>query len=354
MKLSIVILNWNGSHHLMRFLPRLIRYSNYDWAEIIVADNHSDDDSCSLLKNNFPEIKILQLSQNYGFAEGYNQALKHDFSEYILLLNSDVEVSENWLEPLIGMMDSDPLIGACQPKILSLSQPEKFEYAGASGGFIDKLGYPFCRGRIINAQEHDLGQYNAPVSVFWTSGASMMIRGKIWHELGGFDADFWAHMEEIDLCWRMKNQGYKVVINPESKVFHLGGGTLAYGSPQKIYLNFRNNLFLLFKNLPTGELFKTLFLRMILDGVAAIQFLVTGQFKAFAGVLNAHLDFYISLRKLRRKRAGLLEKTLKTNHPEIYQGSIIFDFFIAKKRKFSSLSFPTYTIPGQPFTEINS
>jgi len=348
MKLSIVILNWNGSHHLKRFLPALIRYSNYDWAEIIVADNHSEDDSSSCLQNDFPEVKFVQFNQNYGFAEGYNQALKYNSAEYILLLNSDVEVTENWLAPLIKMMDSHPLIGSCQPKILSLNQPDIFEYAGASGGFIDKLGYPFCRGRIIDAREHDLGQYNTPISVFWTSGAAMMIRGKIWHQLGGFDADFWAHMEEIDLCWRMKNQGYKVVVNPESTVFHLGGGTLAYGSPQKIYLNFRNNLFLLYKNLPQGELFKTLLIRMILDGVAALQFLVTGQFKAFAGVLTSHLDFYKSLNKLRTKRAGLLEKTLTIKHSEIYNGSIIFDFFIARKRKFSSLSFPTYNIPGEP------
>jgi len=342
MKLSIVILNWNGSHHLKQFLPALIRYSNYDWAEIIVADNHSDDDSCNCIKNNFPEIKLIQLGRNYGFAEGYNQALKDIFPEYILLLNSDVEVTENWLEPLIQMMDSDPLICSCQPKILSLNQPEKFEYAGASGGFIDRYGYPFCRGRIINSQEDDLGQYDTPLSVFWSSGAAMMIRGKLWHESGGFDADFWAHMEEIDLCWRMKNQGYKVVINPESKVFHLGGGTLAYGSPRKIYLNFRNNLFLLYKNLPNGVLFKTLLLRMVLDGIAALQFLITGQFKAFAGVLAAHLDFYKSLKKLRKKREALGEKILKTNHPEMYIGSIVFDFFIRKKRLFSSLNFSTY------------
>jgi len=348
MKLSIVILNWNGSHHLKRFLPALIRFSNYDWVEIVVADNHSDDDSCQCTEKNFPEVKLLQLDRNYGFAEGYNQALKNNFAEYILLLNSDVEVTESWLEPLIKTMDNDPLIGSCQPKILSLNQPEKFEYAGASGGFIDHYGYPFCRGRIINAQEQDLGQYDSTISVFWTSGAAMLVRGKIWHESGGFDADFWAHMEEIDLCWRMKNRGFKVVINPESVVLHLGGGTLAYGSPQKIYLNFRNNLFLLYKNLPEGELCKTLLIRMILDGAAALQFLITGQYKAFSKVLRAHRDFYRSLGKLRRKRADLVEKRITSDHPEIYKGSIIFDFFIARKRKFSSLNFPTHDTPNQP------
>ena len=341
MKLSIVILNWNGSHHLRRFLPSVVKHSNYDWVEIIVADNHSDDESSEIVEQEFPGVKFLPLDRNYGFAEGYNQALKDNDAEYILLLNSDVEVIENWLEPMLIMMDFNPSIAACQPKIMQLDQPEKFEYAGASGGFIDHYGYPFCRGRMVNFQEHDHGQYDHPISVFWASGAAMLLRGKYWHESGGFDSDFWAHMEEIDLCWRMKNRGYKVVVCPESKVFHLGGGSLSYGSPQKIYLNFRNNLFLLYKNLPKGKLYKTLILRMILDGVAVIQFLVTGQFKAFVKVLEAHRDFYRSLRKLRKKRKELLSKAVTTNHPEIYKGSLIFDFFILKKRKFSSLNFPT-------------
>lgn len=341
MKLSIVILNWNGSHHLQRFLPSVVKYSNYDWAEIVVADNHSDDKSREVVEKEFPTVKNLQLDQNYGFAEGYNRALKNNDAEYILLLNSDVEVTENWLEPMLKIMDLNPLIGACQPKIIQLDEPAKFEYAGASGGFIDKYGFPFCRGRIINFQEHDLGQYDDSISVFWASGAAILVRGKLWHEFNGFDADFWAHMEEIDLCWRMKNQGYKVVVCPESKVLHLGGGSLAYGNPQKVYLNFRNNLFLLYKNLPKGKLYKTLLLRMIFDGVAAFQFLLTGQFKSFSKVLAAHRDFYKSLKKLGIKRKELLTKTVTHNHPEIYKGSIIVDFFIHNKRKFSSLNFPT-------------
>ena len=344
MKLSIVILNWNGSHHLKRFLPSVLKYSSYDWIEIIVADNLSEDDSGIVIEQEFPGVKLIRLSSNYGFAEGYNQALKNSDSEYLLLLNSDVEVTQNWLEPMIEVMDRDPRIGACQPKILSLNQPEKFEYAGASGGFIDTLGYPFCRGRIINSQELDSGQYNNPVSVFWTSGAAMLIRGNLWRDSKGFDADFWAHMEEIDLCWRIKNQGFRVAVIPASKVYHLGGGSLAYGSPQKIYLNFRNNLFLLYKNLPPKRFYQTLMIRMILDGIAAIQFLVTGQFKAFVRVLEAHRDFYKSLGKLRRKRKELLLKTTVSYHPEIYKGSIIFDFFIAKKRKFSLLKFETHEI----------
>jgi len=346
MKLSIVILNWNGSHHLRRFLPSVIKYSNYDWAEIIVADNHSDDDSCEVVEREFPGVKILRLDQNYGFAEGYNRALKNNDADYILLLNSDVEVTENWLEPMVNIMDYNPLIAACQPKIMQLDNPGKFEYAGASGGFIDNYGYPFCRGRIVDVQEYDLGQYDHPVSVFWASGAAMLVRGKLWHESGGFDPDFWAHMEEIDLCWRIKNMGYKVVVCPESKIFHLGGGSLSYGSPRKIYLNFRNNLFLLYKNLPEGRLYKTLIPRMILDGVAALQFLLTGQFSAFIKVMAAHRDFYKSLGKLKKQRAELLPKIVSAIHPEIYKGSIIFDFYIARKRKFSSLNFPAKEIVG--------
>lgn len=340
MKLSIVILNWNGSQYLKQFLPSVVKYSNYAWAEIIVADNSSQDDSCTLIEQDFPTVKLLRFNINYGFAEGYNQALKNNDSTYLLLLNSDVEVTENWLDPLIKIMDNNPSIGSCQPKILSLNQPDKFEYAGASGGFIDYFGYPFCRGRILNSQEQDHGQYNRPVSVFWTSGAAMLVRGTLWHASGGFDRDFWAHMEEIDLCWRMKNRGFKMAVIPDSIVFHLGGGSLAYGNPQKIYLNFRNNLFLLYKNLPKGTLFQKIFMRMTLDGLAAIQFLLTGQLNSFFKVLAAHRDFYKSLGTLRKKRATLMSKVTVSSHPEIYKGSIIFDFYIFRKRKFSDLNFP--------------
>ena len=339
MKLSVVILNWNGAHHIRRFLPSVIKHSQFDWVEIVVADNYSSDDSYNVISKEFPSVKYLQLDQNYGFAKGYNNALKNNISDYILLLNSDVEVTENWLEPLIKMMDEDPLIAACQPKIMQLDQPDRFEYAGASGGFIDRYGYPFCRGRIVNIQEQDLGQYDDQISVFWASGAAVLVRGSLWHEFGGFDTDFWAHMEEIDLCWRLKNRGYKIAVCPTSIVLHLGGGSLSYGSPQKIFLNFRNNLFLLYKNLPKGRLYKTLFIRMLLDGIAAIQFLITGQLKAFFMVLKAHLDFYRNLRKLKLKRKVLLQKVTTPNHPEVYNGSLIFDFFIARKKKFSSLNF---------------
>ena len=339
MKLSIVILNWNGSAHLKQFLPSVVTHSNFDWAEIVVADNGSTDDSCALIEHEFPTVKLIRLSENYGFAGGYNLALKENKADYLLLLNSDVEVTEHWLDPLVTLMDQDPKIGACQPKILSLKSPNHFEYAGASGGFIDRLGYPFCRGRIINHQEEDLGQYNDSTEIFWASGAAICIRGSLWHEAQGFDPNFWAHMEEIDFCWRIKNLGYKIQVEPASIVYHLGGGSLAYGSTQKIYLNFRNNLFLLYKNLAPGKLLKTLIARMILDGVAAIQFLLTGQFRAVFSVLRAHAGFYKSLKRLKKQRKSLAETCVKTNHPEIYRGSLIYDFYIARKRTFSVLKF---------------
>lgn len=344
MKLSIVILNWNGSHYLRRFLPSVIKYSNYDWAEVVVADNNSDDQSREVIENEFPDVKFLAFDKNYGFAEGYNRALMNNDAKYILLLNSDVEVTRNWLEPMVQIMDSNLFVAACQPKIMQLGQPEKFEYAGASGGFIDRYGYPFCRGRMVNFQEEDHGQYDDAISVFWASGAAMLIRGDLWHKSGGFDPDFWAHMEEIDLCWRLKNRGYKIVVCPESKVLHLGGGSLSYGSSQKIYLNFRNNLFLLYKNLPKEKMYKILIIRMILDGIAAIQFLVTGQFTTLIKVAAAHRDFYKSLKNLRMKRNELLTKVVNNDHPEIYKGSLIFEFFIARKRRFSSLNFPANKI----------
>jgi len=344
LKLSIVILNWNGSNYLKKFLPSIIRYSSFDWAEIVVADNGSTDNSGEVVEKEFPSVKYIQLDRNYGFAEGYNRALQQVEADYYLLLNSDVEVTENWLTPLLDTMEPDHKIGACQPKILSLNGRERFEYAGASGGFIDRFGYPFCRGRILNVIEKDEGQYNTPISVFWASGAAVLIRASVWKHLNGFDPDFYAHMEEIDLCWRMKNIGYKVTVCPQSVVYHLGGGSLSYGDPVKIYLNFRNNLFLIFKNMPQGKLFPVLVARMILDGIAALQFLVTGQYKAFQKVFEAHNSFHSNFFKLIAKRKKLLQKTQPIMHPEIYSGSIVWNFFILKKRKFSELNFKTLPI----------
>jgi GT2 family glycosyltransferase len=326
---------------MQRFLPSVISYSSYDWVEIVVADNGSTDNSREVIEKEFPSVRYLQLDRNYGFAEGYNRALQQIEADYYLLLNSDVEVTENWLKPMLNLMQSDQKIGACQPKILQLDHPEKFEYAGASGGFIDRFGYPFCRGRILNVQEIDEGQYDTPISIFWASGAAVLIRASVWKELEGFDVDFYAHMEEIDLCWRMKNIGYKVAVCPQSTVYHLGGGSLSYGNPVKIYLNFRNNLYLLFKNLPKGKLFPVLLARMILDGIAALQFLLTGQVKAFQKVFAAHNTFHSNFFRLIAKRKKLLQNTQPVLHAEMYSGSIVWDFFILKKKKFSELNFPT-------------
>jgi GT2 family glycosyltransferase len=340
MKLSIVILNWNGREFLKRFLPSIVKYSSYPWSEIIVADNGSDDKSRDVVEQQFPSVKFLALGHNYGFAEGYNKALSLIDSDYFLLLNSDVEVTQDWLIPLLECMEKNPLVGACHPKILQMDQPEKFEYAGAAGGFIDYFGFPFCRGRIMNIQETDTGQYDQSIPVFWASGAAMLVRSSVWKKMEGFDSDFYAHMEEIDLCWRMLNHGYKIMVCPSSKVYHLGGGSLAYGNPKKIFLNFRNNLFLLYKNLPKNKLYAILLPRMILDGVAALQFLITGQFIGFRKVYQAHISFYRNKSSLKAKRKELLNKIIKKNHPEIYKGSIVWDFFIMRKKKFSDLNFP--------------
>ncbi len=338
-KLSIVILNWNGSVFLRRFLPSVVQSVDRSWAEVVVADNGSTDDSRRVVEQEFPEVSYLQLERNFGFAAGYNKALQHLDAKYYLLLNSDVEVTEGWLEPLIELMERDATVGACQPKIMSLDRREEFEYAGAAGGFIDRLGYPFCRGRIMNVCEKDQGQYDQSIPVFWATGACMLVRAAVWNELGGFDARFWAHMEEIDLCWRMKNRGYLTWVVPQSVVYHLGGGSLPYENPLKIYLNFRNNLFLLYKNLPKGKLITTLFLRMVLDGVAALQFLLTGQGKAFTKVFAAHMAFYQNLKALRKERRALRKQVTLEHHPEIYRGSIVLDFFLFRKRRFAELKF---------------
>jgi len=338
-KIAIVILNWNGEKLFDEFLPSVIENSKGENIEIIVADNGSSDLSISYLKQNFPSIKIIDLKNNYGFAEGYNQALKQVEAEYLVLLNSDVKVSENWIEPCIKQFEANKNVAAIQPKILSYKQPSFFEYAGAAGGFIDKFGYPFCRGRILNQLEKDDIQYNKSTSIFWASGACMFVRANAFTNFGGFDGDFWAHMEEIDLCWRLKNSGFEIKYEPESVVYHLGGGTLTYGSPQKIYLNFRNNLYMLFKNLPEHQ-FKRIFLtRMVLDGIAAVKFILGFNFSEFWAVVKAHAAFYRNVGKLVQKRKATQKKIIVNEHSEIYSKSIMWKFFIQKKRKFSELDF---------------
>lgn len=333
-KISIVILNWNGSGFLKRFLPSVIDHSS-GIADIIVADNGSSDDSRIVVETLFPSVTYLQLEQNFGFAGGYNQALQLIQNEFFVLLNSDVEVTVGWLDPMLRLMESDYSIGAIQPKILSLNHPSYFEYAGAAGGFIDKFGYPFCRGRILQEVEKDLGQYDDCLNVSWASGACMMVRSSVWQACGGFDDDFWAHMEEIDLCWRMHHLGFSVKFCPNSIVYHLGGGTLNYNHPMKIYLNFRNNLYLLFKNLPLGQLLLVLPSRMILDGLAAFAFIFKGEFGAFLKVLTAHLKFYGQLPLLMKKRR-MIFGTAKKELPSLMASkSILWNYFVLKRRKFS-------------------
>lgn len=338
-KIVIVILNWNGEKLFDTFLPSVLKYSNSENIEIIVADNASTDNSVNHLKQFYPSVKIISLETNFGFAEGYNQALKNVEAEYLVLLNSDVKVTENWIENCITTFEKDNKIAVVQPKILSFNNPNHFEYAGAAGGFIDKFGYPFCRGRILNRIEEDFGQYNRQSQIFWASGACMFIRNSAFKSAGGFDGDFWAHMEEIDLCWRLKNHGYKIVYEPQSIVYHLGGGTLSYGSPRKIYLNFRNNLFMLFKNLPRQQFKRIFIIRMILDGVAAVKFILGFNFREFWAVVKAHASFYRNLGELIRKRKETQKLVIVKEHSEVYSKSIMWKFFIQKKRKFSDLNF---------------
>ncbi len=338
-QIAIVILNWNGEKLFDTFLPSVLKYSNSENIEIIVADNASTDKSVDHLKQFYPSVKIISLETNFGFAEGYNQALKNVEAEYLVLLNSDVKVTENWIENCISTFEEDNKIAAIQPKILSYNNPKYFEYAGAAGGFVDKFGYPFCRGRILNRIEEDFGQYNQQSGIFWASGACMFIRNKAFKMAGGFDGDFWAHMEEIDLCWRLKNSGFKIVYEPQSVVYHLGGGTLSYGSPKKIYLNFRNNLFMLFKNLPRQQFKRIFIIRMILDGVAAVKFILGFNFREFWAVVKAHASFYRNLGELIGKRKETQKLVIVKEHAEVYQKSIMWKFFIQKKRKFSDLNF---------------
>jgi len=338
-KVAIVILNWNGKKLFDTFLPSVIDNSQNVNTEIIIADNGSDDNSVNYLKKKYPQVGIIELGKNYGFAGGYNRALKQISADYFILLNSDVKVSPKWLEEPLKEMEKDKSVAAVQPKILSYNNRTEFEYAGAAGGFIDKLGYPFCRGRLLNRMETDNGQYNKKTSIFWASGACMFVRACYFNKVNGFDDDFWAHMEEIDLCWRLKNQGYKIVYQPNSIVYHLGGGTLSYDNPQKVYLNFRNNLFMLFKNLPDYKFHSILFFRIILDYVAALKFICGFHMVSFYAVIKAHISFLKHLKKLISKRKKLVTSTVLKDHPEIYKKSLMWKFFILKKYKFSDLNF---------------
>ncbi len=327
-KTAIVILNWNGKKLLEEFLPSVVRFSSE--ATIYVADNASSDDSVSFIKNTFPSVKIIQNTENFGFAKGYNQALRFVEEEYYALVNSDIEVTENWLDPIIELFENEPDTAIIQPKILDYKNKQQFEYAGAGGGFIDQYGFPFCRGRIFQTLEKDNGQYDDCIDIFWASGACFFIRKEIYRKLGGFDEDFFAHQEEIDLCWRAFNQNLKVKYCGQSTVYHVGGATLKDSNPHKTFLNFRNSLWMMLKNLPKKKLFPILFLRLSQDGLAGIKFMTEGKFTHLWSILKAHFYFYLKLFKFINKR----ESKQYNNYYKIK--SITYHYFVKKGKVFEN------------------
>jgi GT2 family glycosyltransferase len=327
---AIVILNYNGRNFLKQFLPSVLAYSAD--SEIIVADNASTDDSLAVLKTDFPSVRIVALDQNHGFAGGYNEALKQIEAEYYVLLNSDVEVTPNWVSPIIDFFENNPTVAAIQPKILAFHQKTHFEYAGAAGGMIDWLGYPFCRGRIFDTAEEDKGQYDAPTQIFWATGACHFVRSKAFHDNGGFDASFFAHMEEIDFCWRLQLAGHAIYCVPSSTVFHVGGGTLHKSNPRKTFLNFRNGLLMMYKNLPAKNRFFTILLRMILDGITGIKFLSSGNYKDCVAIIKAHFAFYGFVLKGKVKDKPSAQKIAIVS-----QKSIVWNYFVKGKKRFLDL-----------------
>jgi GT2 family glycosyltransferase len=340
-KVAVVILNWNGREFLRKFLPFVIECSKGE-AEIIVADNASTDSSLEFMQQEFPGIRVILNLTNGGFAKGYNDALQQVEADYYVLLNSDIEVTPDWIAPVIRLMESDPSIAACQPKLRSYYQREKFEYAGAAGGYIDKYGYPFCKGRVFQHLEDDLGQYDKESEIFWATGACMFVRAELYHRFGGLDADFFAHMEEIDFCWRLKNAGYKIMYCPDSTVYHVGGGTLPKKSSHKTYLNFRNNLALLYKNLPGKDLWPVFLVRFPLDGLAAFKFLLDGGFGDFYAVMRAHFYFYRNLMNIRKKRKAVTQHSVGC----IYQGHLVVDYYLRGLKRFSDFDKKKFTCPG--------
>ncbi|MFP4621273.1 MAG: glycosyltransferase family 2 protein [Bacteroidales bacterium] len=336
-EIAIVILNWNTKRQLETFLDSIITYSRNESAEVIVADNGSTDGSAEFLRDNYPNLRTILFDRNYGFTGGYNKALAQIEARYYVILNSDIEVTQNWLTPLKKCLEEDENVAACMPKVKSYYRRDCFEYAGAAGGFIDKYGYPFCRGRIMDVVEKDEGQYDEPSDIFWATGACMFIRAGLFHRLGGFDDDFFAHMEEIDLCWRLKKLGYNIRYVPQSLVYHVGGGTLPSENPFKLLLNYRNNLFLLYKNLPGKKLFPVLSVRILMDWMSAFVFLILGRPRNFKAVFKAHREFFSSLKSVDKKR--------KSNPPpesgfpdQVFKGSIVFQYFLKGKKRFSQLN----------------
>lgn len=342
-EVAVIILNYNGKDYLEQFLPALLKttYPNY---QIYVADNGSSDTSYDLIQTQYPQVFWIDLKENHGFAQGYNLALQQVKADYYVLLNSDVEVTPNWIAPIIELMERDRTVAACQPKILAFNQKNYFEYAGAAGGWLDRLGYPFCRGRIFQKLERDKGQYDTTQEIFWASGAAMFIRANLFHDIGGFDGSYFAHLEEIDLCWRLKRAGYKIMVRPKSVVYHVGGGTLSYENPQKTYLNFRNSLFTLVKNESISKLIWLIPLRLLLDGLAGVMFLMKGQFKNTGAIVKAHWHFFPKIIALLAQRKIVLEYIKKTsisktpNQTAQLNGSIVWQYYIQRKRYFKNLT----------------
>lgn len=343
-KVTIAILNYNGVELLESYLP-MIEYSSSKYEfDVLLIDNHSDDLSIDFVKEWYPEIKVVELSKNYGFAAGYNKGLNNVQTEYLVIINSDVLVTENWLDPIIQKMDDDKNLGIVQPVIKSLEDKEKFEYAGAAGGYLDMFGYPFCRGRIFDTVEKDEGQYAQGVDIFWASGATMVCRTKLFKALGGFDGGFFAHQEEIDLCWRAKSAGYDIKCITASTVYHLGGGTLDYSNPRKDFLNFRNNLYMLTKNESLTNLLWIIPAKLVLDGIAGLKFLIDGKPKSTLAIIRSHISYYIHLPLVfeRRNKEHQWIQNAKINPPNTkgrYQNSIVYKYYVEGKKTFSKLKF---------------
>ncbi|MBY0244025.1 MAG: glycosyltransferase family 2 protein [Sphingobacteriaceae bacterium] len=332
---AIVILNWNGKKWLEKFLPSVVK-SVYPNLQIVVGDNCSNDNSVDFVQTNYPQIKIIKNQQNLGFAGGYNSILKNVDADYYILLNSDVEVTENWIQPLIDLMESDEKIAVAQPKIKSQIEKNKFEYAGAAGGYLDTFGFPFCKGRIFHTVENDTHQYNQIDEIFWASGAGFFIKSKYWHLVDGLDKDLFAHMEEIDLCWRLKNLGFKIMYCPDAEIYHVGGGTLNTENAFKTYLNFRNNLIIMQKNLAKNEAYLKIFIRMWLDLLAWFMFIAKGKFKFAWAINKAHTYFVLNLFETAKKRKATQIDFKK--HTGIYNSSIVWAYFVKKMHYFNKLS----------------
>ena len=324
---AVIILNWNGEALLQEFLPKVIATTNEKLADIIVADNGSTDNSVEFIEKEFPNVKLLKFTENHGFAEGYNQAIAQTRYKYTILLNSDAASKEGWIEPIYEYMEAHPQTGACQPKLLSYTTPDEFEYAGASGGFIDKNGYPYCRGRLFSTVEKDKGQYDDICSIFWATGAALAVRSDLYLKVGGLDKLFFAHMEEIDLCWRILLAGYDIKVIPQSIVYHLGGGSLPASNPRKTYLNFRNNLLLLHKNLPDSTRSRKLFVRRLYDTIAWAKFVATLDFKNANAILKAHNDF----RQMRKQYNNLPNVDLLDSRNDTHR-NIILDYYLRGKK----------------------